>query len=77
MKVLNSSQKKKLLLSISKSINPKDFLLLQKEKRLYIASKGLKDILQENISVRSIGLFLGTLENKQVVLSPSAKAMME
>ncbi len=71
--VLNASQKKKMLAQIGKSVNPKEFVVLQKEKKIYIATPAAARFFMESRNARSVGLFLGALENNVLHLSPSAE----
>tara|TARA_Y100000310_G_scaffold225672_1_gene227692 strand:- start:1409 stop:1642 length:234 start_codon:yes stop_codon:yes gene_type:complete len=77
MNFLNNKQVKKLFSSIPHSLDLNSLTLFQKEKKLFLVTKAAASLVDSSLQVRSIGLFLGTLENKQVILSPSAKAMLE
>ena len=69
--VLNASQRKDARADRQIS-NPKEFVVLQKEKKIYIATPAGRKIFMESRNARSVGLFLGALENN-VHLSPSAE----
>ena len=60
--VLNASQRKDARADRQIS-NPKEFVVLQKEKKIYIATPAGRKIFMESRNARSVGLFLGALEN--------------
>lgn len=73
MQVLNNTKTKKILALVNKKLNPKDYSIFQKDKKFYIASKNVTNLDFSNLNIKSIGLFLGEIENKKIKLSKSAK----
>ena len=60
-KVLNASQKKKLFAQADTSLNPKEFVLLQKEKKIYIATSVAAKVFMEALEF-SIGTGISSYE---------------
>jgi len=73
MKVLNKKQVKKLLANTKHNFDVKNITILEKEKKLYLTTKAVVTLNTTNLQIRSTGLFLGTLEGKQLKISQAAE----
>ena len=77
MKFLNKKQVKKFFASIPHTLDLNILTLFQKEKKLFLVTKTAANLGITSLQVHSMGLFLGTLDNKQLIVSPFARFLLK